>query len=74
LRQQDLSVMEVPMSRGSKIFRLNRGRELEAMVDVFNVLNQNAKTTINTNAGPLFGSPIAILPPMVARLGLRFAF
>jgi hypothetical protein len=60
--------------RGSKIFRLNNGRQLEAMVDVFNLLNQNAKTIINTNAGPLFGSPIAILPPMVARVGVRFAF
>ena len=39
-----------------------------------NLLNQNAKTIINTNAGPLFGSPIAILPPLVARLGLRFVF
>jgi hypothetical protein len=60
--------------RGSKIFRLTNGRQLEAMVDVFNLLNQNAKTTINTNAGPLFGSPIAILPPMVARVGLRLVF
>ena len=60
--------------RASKIFRLNQGRQLEAMVDVFNLLNQNAKTIINTNAGPLFGSPIAILPPLVARLGLRFVF
>ncbi len=60
--------------RGSKIFRLNQGRQLEAMVDVFNLLNQNAKTIINTNAGPLFASPIAILPPLVAQLGLRFAF
>src|SRR5439155_13132402 len=50
--------------RGSKIFRLSNGRELEAMGDVFNLLNQNAKTIINTNAGPLFGNPIAILPPM----------
>ena len=59
--------------RGSKIFRFGSGREFEAMVDVFNLLNQNAKTIINTNAGPLFGSPIAILSPMVARLGFRLA-
>jgi hypothetical protein len=29
---------------------------------------------INTNAGPLFGQPIAILPPRVARLGLVYRF
>jgi hypothetical protein len=60
--------------RGAKIFRLTQGRQLEIMADVFNVLNQNARTIINTNAGPLFGNPIAILSPMVARLGVRFAF
>ena len=61
-------------ARGSKIFRFGRGRELEAMVDVFNLLNRDAKTIINNNVGPLFGNPIAILPPRVARLGVRFAF
>jgi len=60
--------------RGSKIFRFGRGHEVEAMVDVFNLLNRSSKTIINTNAGALFGSPIAILPPRVARLGFRFAF
>ncbi|MGE5245294.1 MAG: TonB-dependent receptor [Betaproteobacteria bacterium] len=61
-------------ARGSKIFRLSAGREFEVMLDVFNLLNQNAKTIINTNAGPLFGRPIAILPPIVARIGARLAF
>jgi hypothetical protein len=61
-------------ARGSKIFRFGRGREIEAMVDVFNLLNRDAKTIINNNVGPLFGNPIAILPPRVARLGVRFAF
>jgi hypothetical protein len=60
--------------RGSKIFRFGAGREVEVMLDVFNLLNQNASTIINTNAGPLFGSPIAILPPLVARIGARLAF
>jgi hypothetical protein len=55
-------------------FDLGTGRELEAIVDVFNLLNQDARTVINATVGPLFGRPIAILPPRVARLGLRFAF
>lgn len=59
--------------RGSKVFTIGRYR-LEAIVDAFNLLNQSAKTVINTNVGPLFGNPIAILPPRVARLGLTFRF
>ncbi len=70
-RLDDVALWDV---RGSKVFQLKQGRQLEVMADVFNLLNQNAKTNINTNAGALFGSPLAILPPMVARLGVRFAF
>jgi hypothetical protein len=44
------------------------------MFDVFNLLNQSATTVINTNVGPLFGTPISILPPRVARLGARVTF
>jgi hypothetical protein len=59
--------------RVSKVFRFGT-QELEAAVDVFNLLNQAAATVINTNVGSLFGQPISILPPRVARLGLVFKF
>ena len=70
-RLDDVTLWDV---RASKVFRLGRGQEIEAMVDVFNLLNQSAATVINQNVGPLFGRPISILPPRVARLGLRFTF
>jgi len=60
--------------RGSKRFRFAARRELELMVDVFNLLNQSASTAIINNVGSLFGRPTSILPPRVARLGVRVAF
>jgi hypothetical protein len=60
--------------RGSKVFRFSGRRQIEVMLDAFNLLNQSAKTVINTNAGPTFGNPIAILPPRVLRLGARVNF
>jgi len=60
--------------RGSKVFSLPNGMRLEAMVDVFNLLNRSSKTTINPNAGATFGQPIAILPPRIARLGVKLTF
>jgi hypothetical protein len=59
--------------RGSKIFTVGRYR-MEATIDLFNLLNQSSRTVINANVGPLFGQPIAILPPRIARLGLKFTF
>lgn len=60
--------------RAAKIFRMGGGREVEVMLDVFNLLNEDARTVVNGNVGPLFGRPIAILPPRVARLGARVTF
>jgi hypothetical protein len=60
--------------RFAKVFRFNRGERLEAMVDVFNLLNQAAGTIINQNVGATFGRPIQILQPRVARLGVSLTF
>ena len=60
--------------RGSKRFRSGASREIELMVDLFNLLNQSANTAIINNVGSLFGRPTSILPPRVARLGVRFTF
>jgi len=60
--------------RGSKVVRFSGRRQIEVMRDAIHLLNQSAKTVINTNAGPTFGSPIAILPPRVLRLGARVNF
>ena len=60
--------------RLSKVFRFEPGMSLELALDVFNLLNESAKTVINQNVGPTFGNPIAILPPRVARLGVVWRF
>jgi len=70
-RLDDVTLWDV---RASKVFRFAARRQVEVMVDAFNLLNRSAKTVINTNVGPLFGNPIAILPPRVARLGVRVVF
>ncbi|OLC45895.1 MAG: hypothetical protein AUH43_15095 [Acidobacteria bacterium 13_1_40CM_65_14] len=70
-RLDDVTLWDV---RGSKRFRFGGARELELMVDVFNLLNQSANTAIINNVGSLFGRPTSILPPRVARLGARVTF
>lgn len=70
-RLDDVTMWDI---RGSKVFSLRNGIRLEAMIDVFNLLNQSSATTINPNAGPRFGQPIAILPPRIARLCLKMTF
>lgn len=71
LRLDDVTLWDI---RVSKIFSVGENSQIEALVDVFNLLNESAKTTINTTVGPTFGDPIAILSPRIARLGLKFRF
>ena len=59
--------------RFSKIFHIGEAR-LEATVDVFNLLNQDSATNINTTLGSRFGQISQILPPRVARVGLMWRF
>jgi len=59
--------------RVGRTFKLPDSR-LELSVDIFNVLNDNAATTISYQTGPTFGTISAITPPRIARLGARWTF
>jgi len=47
--------------------RWSRWRFLE----IFNVLNSNAEQNMNCASGPLFLRPLTIVPPRIARIGVR---
>lgn len=59
--------------RVSKVFNVG-GTRMEAMLDIFNLLNQSAATNIIANLGPTYGRISQILPPRVARLGFQVRF
>lgn len=69
-RQDHVTVTDL---RASKVFRFGR-RSIEAMVDVFNLFNANNVVQAGVITGSTFDVPSAILPPRVARFGLRFEF
>ena len=69
-RQNPVNVLDL---RGSKVFRL-KGHTFEAMLDVFNVLNANNVLQASTVTGPTFDRPTNVLPPRIARLGIKYTF
>jgi hypothetical protein len=60
--------------RAAKIFTLGSGQRVEFDADLFNLLNSSAPITINFQSGPTFGYATAVVPPRIARLGLRYSF
>ena len=55
--------------RVEKGFRLSHGR-VAAFMDVFNVLNANSEQNISWVSGRTF-RPITIVPPRIARIGVK---
>ena len=57
--------------RTEKAFRISRARVV-GFFDVYNVFNANAEQVLTTSSGPSWLRPIAITPPRIARIGVRF--
>jgi hypothetical protein len=59
--------------RAEKSFSLGGAGRLDLMLDVFNSLNANTATEIASRRGA-FGAILQVLPPRVARIGVRYRF
>jgi hypothetical protein len=77
-RRQD-TVTTVDL-RAEKRFEVGQRARISAFLDVFNVFNSNVATNIRWTTGrlavgsstiPTFGTPTSILPPRIAKLGLK---
>jgi hypothetical protein len=59
--------------RAEKAFSLGNAGRLDLLFDLFNSLNANTATEIASRRGA-FGAILEVLPPRVARIGVRYRF
>ena len=59
--------------RTSKDFRFN-GNRVEFDFDLFNLLNSSAQTNMQFQGGPTYLYATDVVPPRIARIGLKFSF
>jgi len=69
-RSPNLTVIDL---RSEKAFNTPLGR-FTGFFDVYNILNTNAEQQLNTTSGSAYLRPIAITPPRIARVGLKFVW
>jgi hypothetical protein len=69
-RQDATNILDL---RLAKTFRVGNV-DVEAMIDGFNALNANNILVEGTTTGGNLGTPIAVLPPRVFRIGARINF
>lgn len=69
-RTANINVIDV---RTEKAFRIGPGR-FTGFFDVYNITNTNAEQAITTTSGSAWLRPVAITPPRIARVGLKFVW
>ena len=67
-RMDNITLLDVRVEKG---FRLGGHRRVAGFVDVFNVLNANPEQNTSWSSGPSFLRPLSIVPPRLARLGVK---
>jgi hypothetical protein len=67
-RTPNLNIVDV---RSEKIFRFGSAR-ITGFFDVYNIFNSNAEQDLTKSSGSAFLRPVAITPPRIARVGVKF--
>ena len=70
-RQDNITILDV---RVEKAFKVGAGKNISAFMDGYNLTNSNAATNINWSSGATFLTPSTIIPPRLARFGVKFDF
>jgi outer membrane receptor protein involved in Fe transport len=67
-RMDHITILDVRVEKG---FRLGGHRRVAGFVDVFNLLNANPEQNTSWSSGASFLRPLSIVPPRVARVGVK---
>jgi hypothetical protein len=68
-KQDDILIFDI---RAEKFFNVGSARRVGLFFDVYNLTNSNAQQNITWNSGASFERPTSIVPPTIARFGLKF--
>lgn len=67
-RMDHVTILDVRVEKG---FRLPPAQRVAAFLDVYNLLNANPEQNISWLSGPTFLRPLSIVPPRIARIGVK---
>jgi Carboxypeptidase regulatory-like domain len=70
-RQEDITLMDMRVEKQIRLFEQAR---IGLFFDLFNIFNANPALNINWTTGPRFEFPTTVLPPRIAKFGIKFDF
>jgi hypothetical protein len=57
-----------------KRFDLSNRRDVSAFFDLYNMFNQNPAQNLQWSSGTAFNRPLSVVPPRLARIGVKVNF
>ena len=60
--------------RVEKEVSLGNGRDVSAFFDIYNLFNSNPAQNLQWSSGTPFNRPLSIVPPRLARIGVKVNF
>ena len=70
-RQDDIVITDL---RVEKDVRLGTRRDVSVFFDVYNMFNANPAQNLQWSSGTAFNRPLSIVPPRLARIGVKVNF
>jgi outer membrane receptor protein involved in Fe transport len=70
-RQDDIVITDL---RLEKTVALGRRRDVSAFFDIYNMFNANPEQNLQWSSGTAFNRPLSIVPPRLARIGVKLNF
>lgn len=70
-RQDDIVITDL---RIEKQFKFNSGRDISGFFDIYNLFNGNPAQNLQWSSGTAYNRPLSIVPPRLARIGLKLNF
>jgi hypothetical protein len=69
-RQQD--IVAIADMRVERLFGLGGARRLSAQLDIYNLFNANPVDFMSWASGSGYQRPSSVIPPRIARIGVKF--
>lgn len=70
-RQDDILITDVRVEKNAKF---SGGRDVSVFFDLYNMSNANPAQNLQWSSGTSFNRPLSIVPPRLARIGLKLNF
>ena len=70
-RQDTILITDLRVEKSTKF---GGGRDISVFFDLYNMINENPAQNLQWSSGTAYNRPLSIVPPRLARIGVKLNF